>query len=80
MRRTVSISPFHQISYSLPGNAVYQAQGIGGFSLAVGSLARMDKAINDGPSIRHSSERALCLKTRAALHRPCSLWSVSVGV
>lgn len=75
----MSISQFHQISYSLPGNAVYQAQGIGGFSRAVGSLARTDKAINDGTSIGHSSEGALCLKTRAALHMPCSLWSVSVG-
>lgn len=79
MRGTASISQFHQISYSLPGNAVYQAQGIGGFSLAAGSLAQMDKAINDGTTVLHSSESALCLKTRAALHMPCSLWSVSVG-
>lgn len=53
MREIVSISRFHQISHSLPGKAVYQAQGIGHFSLAVGSLVRMEKAIKDGTTRGH---------------------------
>jgi len=53
MRGTVSISRLHQISHSLPGKAVYQARGIGHFSLTVGSLARMGKAINDGTTRGH---------------------------